>query len=407
MTEAGTGGQQKPLAWHDTYRMPPPSAATTEARRVVVVSYRLGGGDGVSTEAAKWIRALRLLGCSVRTLAGEGWADFVEPGLAAGRDVTGRDAPPPDVRALRRVLDRADLVVVENLCSLPLNPRAGAAVAAALRGRPALFRHHDLPWQREAFADWGPPPDDPAWRHVVVNEHSRSELAERGITATTVRNAFDPFPPPGDRQSTRMALGVASDELLAVQPTRAIARKGIPTALALAEQLGAFYWLVGVAEEGYGPTVEKLLDGSPVRSYWGRLPGLVTAGEGIENAYAAADLVLFPSVREGFGNPPVESALHRRPAVVGHYQAAEELRRLGFCWLDPEQPDLVAEYLATGNLAGGPADLLGHNAEVARRHLNLDDLPRHLALLMGAVGLHPPRPLPPGAVPGPGSVRDR
>ena len=73
----------------------------------------------------------------------------------------------------------ADLVVVENLCSLPLNPPAAAVVAGVCAGRPALFHHHDLPWQRPHFAHLPPPPDDPAWTHVTINELSRLELAAR------------------------------------------------------------------------------------------------------------------------------------------------------------------------------------------------------------------------------------
>ena len=84
---------------------------------------------------------------------------------------------------LASALDDADLVVVENLCSLPLNPPAAAAVADILRGRRAVLHHHDLPWQRARFAGAPPPPDDPAWLHVTINDLSRRQLADRGIGA--------------------------------------------------------------------------------------------------------------------------------------------------------------------------------------------------------------------------------
>ena len=51
--------------------------------RVAVVSFRLGGTDGVSIEAAKWVGALRHLGHHVTTVAGSGSADCIIAGLAA------------------------------------------------------------------------------------------------------------------------------------------------------------------------------------------------------------------------------------------------------------------------------------------------------------------------------------
>jgi glycosyltransferase involved in cell wall biosynthesis len=359
-----------------------PAIGSSRLLHVVVVSYRLGGADGVSTEVSKWAQAFRSLGHQVTTLAGEGTADIVEPGLAAGAYLTGRLAPAPDHELVRAVLEAADVTVVENLCSLPLNRAASAAVATALAGRPAIFRHHDLPWQRPAFADCPPPPQDPAWRHVIINEASRRELARRGVAAVKLYNRFDCDPPPGRREAAREALGARPGEPVVVQPTRAVPRKGVGAAIALAEQLGAIYWLTGEAEEGYAPELAELVRRAraPVRR--GPLPGLVDASSGIEHAYAAADLVAFPSRQEGFGNPPVEASIHRKPVAIGPYPVARELMALGFRWLDASEPEEVARFLAHPD-----EELLEHNREVARRHLNLADLPAELESLLGSFAL--------------------
>ncbi|HSH60399.1 MAG TPA: hypothetical protein VK988_12335, partial [Acidimicrobiales bacterium] len=262
-----------------------------------LVSYRLGGPDGVSIEAGKWGWALEQIGFAVHTVAGEGQAHVVLPGLRMD------SSEPPGRAELVAALDDADLVVVENLCSLPLNGAASAMVGEALRGRRAVMHHHDLPWQREAFAGSPPPLDDPQWAHVTINELSRRELAERGINATTIHNRFHGHGPAGERDSSRRRLGVKPEERLVLHPVRAVPRKGVPVALALAEALGAAYWLLGPTEEGYGPELEPLLAATDVAVVRG-MHGLSLA-----DCYAACDAVAFPSSWEGFGNPVVESAV--------------------------------------------------------------------------------------------------
>jgi glycosyltransferase involved in cell wall biosynthesis len=275
---------------------------------------------------------------------------------------------PPSKDALAQALGGADVVVVENLCSLPLNPDAAEVVADVLRGRPAVLHHHDLPWQRPEFVDFPDPPDDPAWAHVTVNELSRRELAERGITATRIYNHFDPDPPPGLGQTVRAALTVGLHERLVLQPTRAIERKGIPDGVALAERLQAVYWILGPAEDGYD--LDAVLSRAKTRTIVGR-PLNTTP----DDWYAAADVIAFPSRWEGFGNPTVESATHDRPLAVGSYPVLEELRAFGFRWHDAHDPSVIDV----------DEDLLRHNHDLARRHFNLADLPGLLAPVFDAL----------------------
>jgi glycosyltransferase involved in cell wall biosynthesis len=343
---------------------------------VACCSFRLGRADGVSVVAESWLAAFRDLGWDTRTVAGDGPVDVLVPGLGLDDDVD----PAPD--AVRDALDGADLVLVENLLTIPLRLTASLAVAEVLRGRPALLHHHDPPWQRERFAHiTALPVDDPAWRHVTINRLTEAEFAARGLRATTVYNGFalDPAPP-GARAAVRRRLGVADGRALLLHPVRAIARKEVPRALALAEAVGGTYWLPGPAEEGYGPTLERILAGAGTdvrRDPLGRAD--------VPAAYAACDAVLFPSSWEGFGNPPIEAALARRPVVVGDYPVATELRALGFRWL-PVHADALAAALRD---PAALADDLAHNEHLARTQLSQDRMAAAIAALLAEPGWLP------------------
>jgi glycosyltransferase involved in cell wall biosynthesis len=335
-------------------------------RRAAIVSYRLGGADGVSVTAGQWVCALRKLGMQVRTVAGDGRPDVLVRGLAL------ESRRPPSRRELVRALGDADLVVADNICSLPMNRAVGEALADYLRGRPAVLRHHDLPWERTQYAhltSW--PPDDPAWWHVTINEFARRGLAaRRGIIATTIYHGFAERPRPEERAAVRRRLKVA-DGPLVLQPTRAIARKGIDVGLALAAALGGTYWLTGPAEDGFQAELDTLLTGGGV-PYRRRLP----FGVRMPAAYAACDVVAMPSSWEGFGLPLIEAALHRRPVAVGTFPVAEELARFGFRWFDAHDPEPLRAYLADPDPV-----LADHNEAIAHAHFGIDALARRLGRL--------------------------
>jgi glycosyltransferase involved in cell wall biosynthesis len=283
-----------------------------------------------------------------------------------GRDVPGLGWPvtgDPVEGDVRAAVEDADLVVVVNVLSLPLHRAAADVVARALRGRRAVLLHLDLPWQREGMAIPAPwPPVDDGWEHVVINELSRRQLAARGVDAHLVYNAIDVDEQLGERV-------VDASRPLLLHPARAIARKDVPAALRLAEQLGGTYWLTGPAEEGY--PVDDVLAGA-------RCPVLRRPMPNIPDAYASCDAVLFPSRWEGFGQPVLEAAVHRRPIAVGDYPVADELRAFGFEWFPTDDAAPLAAFLAA------PDDAVhDRNEAVVRNHFSLDRLRADIAGLLG------------------------
>lgn len=351
------------------------------------VSFRFGPSDGVSVVTRTWLDVFARLGFEIVTVSGGAspWPDVAHRAVdGLGIDDPRRVHP----IELRRALADAELVVVENLLTIPIDLDSSRLVAELLAGRPALLHHHDPPWHRERYAHVRElPAQDPAWRHVAITRLLHDELAERGIASTVIRNGFAAPRPRSDAQlaelraTTRHELGVDDPTLLIAHPVRAIARKDVPAAIELTEALGGTYWLLGPAEEGYGEQLSHVLASA-------RCPVLRHSMGDLDAIYAAADHVVFPSTWEGFGNPPVEASLRRRTVSVGPYPVADELRSLGFEWFELGELDRVRAAIAA------PDDpevrrLLDRNEATARQHLSLDGVHAALRDLLDEAGWLP------------------
>jgi len=145
--------------------------------------------------------------------------------------------------------------------------------------------------------------------------------------------ANPPDPPDEYVRQFRREIGIADDELLLLQPTRVVRRKGIEFAIELARRLdGKRCKLVITHASGdEGDTYSER-----IREYAGIMGVEVifaehciadergTASGGrkrftIHDAYQAADLVTYPSNYEGFGNAFLEAVYHRQPIVCNRY----------------------------------------------------------------------------------------
>jgi len=223
---------------------------------------------------------------------------------------------------------------------------------------------------------------------VTINELSRRQLANRGLAAATVYNAFDVGDTgpggtdrrandAGTRDRVRRDLGLSPRERLVLQPTRAIPRKNVAGGLEVAARLDAAYWLLGPAEDGYEEELDALVAAARCRVLLGS-PGSDPPLP-VRDAYRACDVVTLPSTWEGFGNPTIESVVHRRPLAIGPYPVAAELAAFGFDWFGLSETDRLAAWLETPDPA-----LLDHNLEVAATHFSLRRLPERIAAALPA-----------------------
>jgi glycosyltransferase involved in cell wall biosynthesis len=420
------------------------------ARRIGFVSTRFAGTDGVSLETAKWATVLERLGHSCFYFAGEcdrpaerslvipeafyrhpaiqAINDLAYPsGSADGTSALGQARPAAlteRIRELHEVLKAGlrefvkrfdiELLIIENASSIPLNLPLGLAISEfiAETGIPTIAHHHDFHWERQRFlVNRVPdilaaafPPAQPSIQHVVINSVQAREVAWRhGLTARVIPNVMEfeepPGPPSASRATVRADLGLDPEELLILQPTRVIPRKGIEHAIEFTRRLERPARLViSHASGDEGPEYERRLHeyaallGVHVRfeaEVISDRPGTTAEGRRIYtlgDVYPAADFVTYPSAFEGFGNAFLEAVYYGRPILVNNYSTYEvDIRPRGFrvVWLDGYISD--AAMVLARRLIDEPAEAAAwaaRNYELAARHFSFAVLRRALEGLL-------------------------
>jgi len=340
-----------------------------------MVGARFAGLDGVSLESAKLAEALTRGGHEVAWFAGEVGERFAPATVcdaasfaSAANDEIQRKAfaggDAVDVRAMVEDVAReiqGDLtsfidefgiegVIVENAWAIPMQFPLAVAIARVVgdRGIPTVGHHHDFAWERERFSDSSVPglieevfpPELPSVAHLVINSLAMRDLKEiRGLDSRVLPNVmdFESGPPSEDGgEAFRRIAGLDPGDIVLLQPTRVIPRKGIEMTIDLASRM--------IGEPVVVVTHPDDLD----RGYWDQLNAeaidlgvdlrLIDAGRDLDalaSAYAAADLVCFPSLYEGYGNALVEAVYHRRPVMVNRYSVyVSDIAPLGFEFLE-------------------------------------------------------------------------
>jgi len=364
----------------------PASSTSSFPKRIGFLSTRFHGTDGVTLEAAKWAALLEEEGSECFWMAGlldkpaevsltEPLAFFNHPEVVAvqnelfGSTVRTREITNKVQEIKERLKDaiyefirkfNLEMLIPQNALAIPMHIPLGLAITEVIAetGIPAIAHHHDFTWERERFtvtsaADYlaaAFPPTLPHLEHVVINSLQQKDLARRyGQASTVIPNVidFDTPPPEMDAYAAgfREDIGLEKDDILVLQPTRLVPRKGIEHAIELLRRLkNPRVRLVlshAGGDEGDSYTAllhERILDAGIqalfISDRVGEQRGTTPDGKKIYtlwDVYPHADLITYPSYYEGFGNAFLEAVYFGKPVVVNTYAVyARDIDPLGF-----------------------------------------------------------------------------
>lgn len=411
-------------------------------KNIGFISTRFAGTDGVSLESAKWAEVLWESDRHVSFwYSGRSDRDpgvsFVVPEAYFGHPesawinhhIWGQTRRSPLVTSrIRDMSDylkstlydfvrhfEIDLLIPQNILTIPMHLPLGIAMTEFLAetGLPTIAHHHDFYWERTRFSvgcvsdylDMAFPPSLSNIRNVVINRQAEEQIALRkGQSALLIPNVFDfdkPAPQPDDySRDFREQIGLSKDDVLILQPTRIVPRKGIEHAVKIVGMLkDKRYKLVISHEAGdegddYKHMIEEMareegVDLRIVSNRIGEVRQYDDQGRKVYtlwDVYPHCDLVTYPSTYEGFGNALLETIYFRKPIVLNRYSIyVQDIEPKGF--RIPTMDNIV-----TGRVVNEVRrvlednihrrEMVEHNYRVARRHYSYTVLRRSLRTLM-------------------------
>ena len=408
------------------------------------VSGRLAGTDGVSLETLKWVDVVESMGHKAFYCAGE-LEDEGPPGMlvpemyfhtedadwivdhAYGTTTPHADLFPTIERYRQLFRQRLgefveqfkiDMLIPQNALTIPIQIALGIALTDYIEetGIPTIAHHHDFYWEREVYkTNCIPdilarcfPPDLPAIRHVVINSLAQQDLQETlGLDSVVVPNVFDfAHAAPGIddyNADLRDAIGLSDDDLLILQPTRIIRRKGIELAIELVGRLEDPRCKL-VLSHATDVDPEYLSELQACAQKWGvdmRVPidridsvrGVGADGSkvyGLWDVYPHADFCTYPSLYEGFGNALIEAIYFDLPALVNRYTVyAADIGPLGFDFCEIDGQVTAQAVASVRDLLNDPQrrqDAVETNRRLAAKHFSYQVVRDRLQPLMQSFG---------------------
>lgn len=410
-------------------------------KHIGFISTRFAGTDGVTLEASKWAQVFRQMGHECYWFAGQldkspersiqvPEAFFQhEQNQWVNERILGKKARSSAVtdmiQSMKTLLKvrikefietfAIDLIVPQNALTIPMHVPLGLAITEIIAETqiPTIAHHHDFFWERTRFfvnavGDYirmAFPPNLHNMEHVVINSAAQEELALRtGIASIIIPNILDfDNPPQEDEKRTtalRKSIGLSPEDIMILQPTRIVQRKGIEHAIELVKDMqnprcklvisheagdeGLEYaeWLKKEAKDN---AVDLRLFSTQMRDPWNDRAG--TASEyTLLDVYPCADFVTYPSLYEGFGNAFLEAIYFKKPLLINRYAIfVRDIEPKGFDlivmdgFLTQQTINKVRDVLASPERKNR---MVNHNYQVAARYYSYSVLRRWLHTLM-------------------------
>ncbi|MGD8209344.1 MAG: glycosyltransferase family 4 protein [Desulfobacterales bacterium] len=411
------------------------------AKNIGFVSTRFAGTDGVTMEASKWAQVFKSIGHNYFWFAGlldrmpersflvpEAFFQH-EKNLWIDKQIFGKKRRDPTVTDaiyelksyLKNQLNQfiqtfnIDLLVTENVLTIPMHIPLGIAITELIAETqiPTIAHHHDFYWERTRFSvnavgDYlrmAFPPNLPNIEHVVINSTAQEELALRtGITSIIIPNVLDfEHPPDVDKEKTknfRETIGLTPEDVLILQPTRVVQRKGIEHAIGLVEELGDPRYKLVISHEA-GDEGHEYADwlkdhakdrGVDLRTLNLRISDPLNPDVNRKDLYTLwdiyphSDFITYPSLYEGFGNAFLEAVYFKKPLLINRYTIFVRD-------IEPKEFDLIVmDGFLTHKTVGKIREVLESpqrrekmvttNFEIARKYYSFDRLRRWLNSLL-------------------------
>ncbi|MBU2644623.1 glycosyltransferase family 4 protein [bacterium] len=414
-------------------------------KNIGFVSTRFSGTDGVTLEAGKWAEVLKKNGHTCFWFGGEldrspqksllvPEAHFKhEQNVWISDNVWGKKSRAPAVtdmihtiksrikQRLNEFIDRfgIDLLIAQNVLTIPMHIPLGVALTEIIAETriPTIAHHHDFYWERTRFSIGAVgdylrmafPPNLHNIEHVVINSAAQEELALRtGISSVIIPNVLDFENPPvinGEKTvHLRQNIGLGPDDIMILQPTRIVQRKGIEHAIELVKELKdprcklvisheagdeGFEYAEWLKENARSQGVDLLFVNTYMNDHWhtGTEKQAQQLGDCfLLDLYPHADFITYPSLYEGFGNAFLEAIFFRKPMLINRYAIfVKDIEPQGFDlvvmdgFLTSKNVNQVKEILAS---SAHREKMVNHNFEIARRHYSYKVLQKKLNYLL-------------------------